>query len=180
MLNEIIKWNKEFVKKRKEKELDRPTNSHASKEALIFTCMDTRLIGLVEEAMGFKRGEVKVLKNAGNSIRNNCDDVIRSVSLGTIMMGIKEVFIVGHKDCGMAKQDLDDIKNKMIERGIPEEEINKIDLKEWTGIIDNESENVKEVVNKLKNSPYIPKDVKIHGLVIDPNSGELEVIVEDE
>lgn len=179
VLEKVLEANKKYVEARKKRGEDKPISSHAQKEVLIFTCMDTRLVGLVEEALGFKRGEVKVLKNAGNSIRDNCDDVIRSISLGTIMMGLKEVFVVGHKDCGMAKQSLEDIKNKMLERGVPKEAIDSIDLANWTGIIEDEKENVIQVVKKIKSSPFVPKDVKVHGLLIDPNSGELEVIIND-
>ncbi|KPU26724.1 hypothetical protein TR13x_08625 [Caloranaerobacter sp. TR13] len=179
ILEKILEDNKKYVRAKRERGQDKPISSHAQKEVLIFTCMDTRLVGLVEEAMGFKRGEVKVLKNAGNSIRDNCDDVIRSISLGTIMMGLKEVFVVGHKDCGMVKQSLEDIKRKMLERGIPREAIDSVDFANWTGIIEDEKENVIKVVKKIKSSPFIPKDVKVHGFLIDPNSGELEVIIND-
>jgi carbonic anhydrase len=34
---------------------------------------------------------------------------------------------------------------------------------------------VKEVVNVIRNSPYLPK-IPVHGLVIDINTGELEVV----
>ena len=44
--------------------------------------------------MGFGRGDIKILKNAGNIIRNNCSDVIRSVAVGTVLMGLKEVYVV--------------------------------------------------------------------------------------
>jgi len=37
-------------------------------------------------------------------------------------------------------------------------------------------ENVRDAVLKLKESPYIPKDVSIHGLMMDPNTGEIEVV----
>lgn len=38
-------------------------------------------------------------------------------------------------------------------------------------------ESVKESVTSLKNHPLMPSDVNIHGLVIDPHTGELKVIV---
>jgi carbonic anhydrase len=34
-------------------------------------------------------------------------------------MGLKEVYVVGHSDCGMRKQKPEDIREKMKERGIP-------------------------------------------------------------
>ncbi len=177
MIDSILGFNREFVEKRKKDDQCKEISGHARKEVMIFTCMDTRLVGLVEEAMGFRRGEVKVLKNAGNTIREGCDDVIRCVSLGALMMGIREVYVVGHKDCGMRKVSPQEIKQAMRERGIPQQAIDRIDVKKWAGIIEDEKENVVHVVNKLKNSEYIPKDIVVHGLLIDPYSGELEVVI---
>ena len=37
--------------------------------------------------------------------------------------------------------------------------------------------SIKESVELIKNHPLIPKDIKIHGLVIDPETGELNVII---
>lgn len=179
MINRILEYNKRFVQKRKEMGLDKPISSHAKQEVMIFTCMDTRLIDLVEPAMGFKRGDIKIIKNPGNSIRKNCDEIIRSISLGTIMMGLKEVYVVGHKDCGMKNLTEEEIKERMILRGIEENIIDSLgNLKEWAGIIDNEKENVRKVVTQIKSSPFIPNDVKIYGLIIDPYTGELEVVTD--
>jgi len=176
MLEKILEHNRKFVQERKAAGEDKPISGHAHKDIMVLTCMDTRLVELLEPAMGFGRGDIKILKNAGNIIRNNCSDVIRSVAVGTVLMGLKEVYVVGHSDCGMRKQKPEDIRAKMRERGIPEEAIEAIDIKEWFGLLQDEAENVKDAVLKLKNSPYIPKDVKIHGLLMDPNSGEISVI----
>ena len=51
----------------------------------------------------------------------------------------------------------------MEERGIDPEEIAKVDLKKWIGAIDGEEVNVIQTVKKIKNSPFIPEDVPIHG-----------------
>jgi len=176
MLEQILSHNKEFVKKRKEEGENVIISGHAQKEVMIFTCMDTRLVELVEQAMGFKRGEVKVIKNAGNTIREGCDDVIRCISLGTLMMGIKEVYVVGHKDCGMKKLKPEDIKVAMEQRGISQDAIDAVDIKKWSGIIKDERVNIICTVECLRNSKYIPDDVIINGLIIDPYSGEIEVI----
>lgn len=176
MLEMILEHNRKFVQERKNAGEDKPISGHAQKDVMVFTCMDTRLVELLEPAMGFGRGDIKILKNAGNIIRNNCSDVIRSVAVGTVLMGLKEVYVVGHSDCGMRKQKADDIKAKMIEKGISKDAIDSIDIEEWFGLLKDEAENIKDAVLKLRNSPYIPKDVNIYGLLMDPNTGEIEVI----
>ncbi len=177
MLEKILEHNRKFVQERSRTGEDKPISGHAHKDIMVFTCMDTRLVELLEAAMGFKRGDIKILKNAGNIIRDNCSEVIRSVAVGTIIMGLKEVYVVGHKDCGMRKQNVEDIRAKMVEKGIPQDAIEAIDIAEWFGLLKNEAENVRDAVAKLKASPYVPKDVAVHGLLMDPNSGEIEVIV---
>ena len=176
MLEKILEHNRKFVQERKNAGEDKPISGHAHKDIMVFTCMDTRLVELLEAAMGFGRGDIKILKNAGNIIRNNCSDVIRSVAVGTVLMGLKEVYVVGHKDCGMRKQTVEGIRAKMTERGIASDAIEAIDIEEWFGLLKDEAENVRDAVEKLKRSPYIPKDVYIQGLLMDPNTGEIEVI----
>ncbi|HOE57395.1 MAG TPA: carbonic anhydrase [Bacillota bacterium] len=177
MLEKILEHNRKFVQGRKNAGEDKPISGHAQKDAMVFTCMDTRLVELLEPAMGFGRGDIKILKNAGNIIRGNCSDVIRSIAVGTILMGLKEVYVVGHSDCGMRKLKADDIKAKMVERGISEDAIEAIDIEEWFGLLKDESENVRDAVLKLRESPYIPKDVKIFGLLMDPNTGGIEPVI---
>lgn len=177
MLERILEHNRKFVQERSRAGEGKPISGHAHKDIMVFTCMDTRLVELLEAAMGFERGDIKILKNAGNIIRSNCSDVIRSVAVGTVIMGLKEVYVVGHKDCGMRKQNVEDIRVKMMAKGIPQEAIEAIDIAEWFGLLKDETENVKDAVVKLKESPYIPKDVAIHGLIMDPNTGEIEVVV---
>lgn len=63
-------------------------------------------------------------------------------------------------------------------RGVDEKALSDVDLKDWIGAIDGEEENVREVVEKLKESPFIPEDVPIHGLIIDLYDGKLKVLVE--
>lgn len=176
MLDEILNYNKDFVENRRKQGLDKKISSHAQKGVMIFTCMDTRLVGLVEDAMGFERGQVKVLKNAGNTLRRNSEDVLRCIALGALVMGIKEVFVVGHRDCGMQKLTAEKIRQAMRERCIDESAIDSVDLEEWAGIISDEADNVREVVRAIKEYKFMPKDVKVHGMLMDPYSGELEVV----
>ena len=138
--------------------------------------MDTRLTGgFLEQAMGLKRGDAKTIKNAGNNVLDR--DVIRSVAAAIFSLGAEEVMVVGHFDCGMTNVDVEKLKSRMEWRGIATEEIAKVDLKEWIGSIDSEESNVVKGVKKLKDSQLIPDDVAIHGLIIDPLTGLIDVLI---
>ena len=84
---------------------------------------------------------------------------------------------VGHTECGMAGADAEALKEKMLARGIKEEDIAQFDLAEWIGGFESEEQNVIDVVEKIKNHPLIP-DVPVHGLIIDIVTGELKVLVD--
>ena len=87
------------------------------------------------------------------------------------------MLVVGHTECGMAGADVEALKEKMLARGIKEEDIAKYDLSKWIGGFDDEEENIKNVVEKIKNHPLIP-DVPVHGLILDVVTGELKVLVD--
>lgn len=174
MLNDVLKANKSFVKEFEPEKL-----SHIPQKKLaIVTCMDTRLTGFLEPAMGIKRGDAKIIKNAGNAAVDR--DVIRSVAAAIYALGAEEVMVVGHYDCGMANVDPEKLITAMKERGVDEETLSQVDLKEWIGAIDSEEGNVLQVVKKIKESPFIPDDVPVHGLIIDLYDGKLKVLVKDE
>ena len=172
LLYEVLKSNKEFVEEFDEVKL----SNIPEKKLAIVTCMDTRLTnGFLEEAMGIKRGDAKIIKNAGSNVLDH--DIIRSVAAAIFSLDVEEIMLVGHSDCGMANVDSEKLKSNMEKRGIATEEIVKVDLKEWIGAIESEEANVVEGVKKLKNSPFIPDDVLIHGLIIDPITGKVDVLI---
>ena len=172
MLDEILANNKKFVEEFEGEKL----SHHPQKKLAILTCMDCRLSGFLEPALGIERGDAKIIRNAGNTIVG--EDAVRSIAAAIFSLGAEEVLVVGHTECGMAGSDPEALKQKMIDGGIDEAEIEKIDLKSWSGVFDDETENVISTVETIRNHPLIP-DVPIHGLMIDIVSGELEVVVDD-
>ncbi len=173
MLDNVLQANEEFVKEFEPEKL-----SHLpQKKLVIVTCMDTRLTGFLEPAMGIARGDAKIIKNAGNTIIDR--DVIRSVAAAIYALGAEEVMVVGHYECGMANVDPEKLRSTMKARGIDEKTLSGVDLKEWIGAIESEEENVLNGVRKIKESPFIPDDVPVHGLIIDLYDGKLKVLAED-
>jgi carbonic anhydrase len=149
------------------------------RQLAIFTCMDTRLVDFLEPAMGIKRGEAKVIKNAGNSVTGPFEATIRSLIVGIFELGVKEVFVIGHLDCGVSHTTSQGLTEKMLARGISPDAIKMIEkeLEDWLDHFHHPINNVKEVVDKIRKNPLIPKDVPIHGLMFNPHTGELEVVV---
>jgi len=175
-LDSIMEANKNFVRPNAFPPLPKAPN----KQIAIFTCMDTRLVDFLEPAMGLKRGEAKVIKNAGNTIVDPMSGaVIRSLVAGIFMLGVEEIFVIGHRDCGMAAIDADSVKQVMISRGISPEmiEIHVPDLKQWLGIFSHPVQNIERVVKIIRYNPLIPKDVSIHGLLFCPNDGHLDIVI---
>ena len=172
LLNEVLESNKEFVE-----EFDEVKLSHMPKKKLaIVACMDTRLTdGFLEQSMGINRGDAKIIKNAGNNVLDR--DVIRSVAAAIFALGAEEVMLVGHHDCGMAGADPEKLKANMLKKGISPDEIAKIDISQWIGAIETEEANVIKGVEKIKNSPFIPANVPVHGLIMDPITGKIDVLV---
>jgi carbonic anhydrase len=158
-----------------------PLTKNPKKQFAIFTCMDTRLVDFLEPAMGIRRGDAKVIKNAGNTLVDPLHGgVIRSLVAAIFMLGVDEIFVIGHEDCGMATVDPQQLKKDMVDRGISVADIDKHvpDLAQWIGAFGCPHENVADVVTKIRVNPLIPTDVPIHGLIFCPNDGRLEVIVD--
>ena len=175
ILDEILTANKSFTEKNKG--VLKEFSSKPQKQVAILTCMDTRLVDFLEPALGIKRGDAKVIKNAGNTIRPGCSEGVRSLAAAVYLLGVNEIFVIGHSECGMANVDRELLIDKMKAEGVPEEAIDAIDVIEWIGSFGDTEENVRQTAEIVRNSPYIPKRVPVHGLLFHPQSGELKVIV---
>jgi carbonic anhydrase len=67
----------------------------------------------------------------------------------------------------------------MLARGVPAEAINAItpSLADWVGAFRDPERNVRDVVRVIRESPLLPDDVPVHGLIFDPASGRLDLLV---
>lgn len=180
-LEQILAVNKAFVTNVTEEfKLAAATVSKVPRKKLaIFTCMDTRLVEFLEPALGIRREDAVVIKNAGNSITGSFEATIRSLVIAIFELGIQEIMVIGHEDCGVAHSTAQDIIEKMRKRGISYDAIKMIkdELEIWLDHFHRPHDNVCQVVDKIKNNPLIPADVPIHGLIFEPHTGEISVLV---
>lgn len=149
-----------------------------AKGAAVVTCMDARLVDMLPKAMGFKRGDAHFIQNAGSTKTPTDEGVIRSLAAAIAMGGITEIFVVGHTGCGMATDAMRLIEG-LSNRGIKRDALGNRDIREWFGVISGVDNNVRDMVLAIRNHPAIPKDVPIHGLVVETDTGRLRHLVSD-
>lgn len=176
MINEILRHNREFVASREYEKF--ATSKYPDKKIAIVTCMDTRLVELLPAALGVRNGDVKMIKNAGGVITNPFDSTMRSILVAVYELGVEEIMVIGHTNCGVQGMDAEHMLHLMRERGIPEEHIDLmmhcgIDLKSWLHGFEDTPAAVKETVDLISHHPLIPKDVAVKGYVIDSETGAL-------
>ncbi|MGO5426658.1 beta-class carbonic anhydrase [Fusobacterium mortiferum] len=179
-LEEILKFNEEFVEKKEYEKYN--TTKYPDKKIAILSCMDTRLTELLPKALDLKNGDAKIIKNAGGTVIHPFGSAMRSLLICVYEFDIKEIFIIGHYDCGVSSMDTDKMIKKMIEKGIDVQTLDTlsragIKVKKWLHGFDCVEESVRESVTKVKNHPLMPSNVAIHGLIMDPLTGRLDVAV---
>ncbi|MBN7773987.1 beta-class carbonic anhydrase [Clostridium aminobutyricum] len=179
MIDELMKFNKEFVEnKQYEKYI---AGKYPDKKIAILSCMDARLTELLPAALGLKNGDVKIIKNAGGVISSPVGSVMRSLVVAIYTLGVEEILVIGHYDCGMQNLDVNEIIKKMENRGVSEEKIEfmkycGVDFDKWLSGFECVEESVSETVKFIKNHPLIPSDIHVDGLIMDPTTGKVDRI----
>ena len=181
LLTEILAFNDVFVQEKKYEQY--ATTKFPDKHVVILTCMDTRLTELLLKSMNFKNGDVKVIKSAGAVITHPFGGIMRSLLVAVYELQADEVFIIGHHDCGMSSIDVNEITSKMVDRGVDSSlfktlNYSGIDMKDWLYGFNDVTESVKNSVDLIVNHPLMDKNVPVHGLVIHPETGKLDVIID--
>ncbi|MEK3980666.1 carbonic anhydrase [Psychrobacillus sp. FSL K6-2836] len=181
LISGILEYNKQFVENKEYEKYK--TTKFPNKKMVILTCMDTRLVELLPQAMNFKNGDVKLIKNAGAIVSHPFGSVMRSILIALYDLGAKEVAIVGHHGCGMKGLEPNSFLEKCEQDGLDKDIVNTlsnagIDIKGWLTGFQSVEESIEQSVKMVKNHPMFPKNVSVHGLVIHPETGKLDVVVD--
>ncbi|MFJ5964498.1 beta-class carbonic anhydrase [Bacillus sp. NPDC093026] len=181
-LEQIFQHNREFVSEKHYEPYK--VGKFPEKKLVILTCMDTRLLELLPQAMGLRNGDAKIIKNAGAIVSHPFGSVMRSILLAIYELKAEEVCIVGHHECGMAGLAAGPLLEKVKARGIEEKCLNivensGVDLKGWLTGFHSVEESVTQSVQLVTQHPLMPNDVAVHGLVIHPATGKLDIVVKD-
>jgi carbonic anhydrase len=135
-----------------------------ARQLAVVACMDARIN--VYAVLGLEEGESHVIRNAGGVIT---DDEIRSLAISQRLLGTEEIVLIHHTDCGMLTFTDDEFKKSIQdETGIKPE---------WAAeAFPDLAEDVRQSINRIKSSPFIPKKDSVRGFVFDVATGKLDEV----
>jgi carbonic anhydrase len=112
--------------------------------------------------LGLDLGDAHVIRNAGGVVT---EEVIRSLAISQHKLGTTEVVLIGHTKCGLEGLDGDEFAAKLDAEGQP---------RDWSiGAFDDVNQSVREGVERIKASPFIPAKESVRGFVYDVDAGAL-------
>src|SRR3954467_1833450 len=144
---------------------DAGTPGRAARGLAVVTCMDSRINPL--GMLGLEPGDAKILRNAGARVT---DDVLRTLVLAVHLLDVNRIMVVAHTDCRMTKVTDDEVHEEMLARGVDTRSL------EFRTISDQRRELALDV-QRIRSSPYLPKDLPVIGAVYDVVTGLIEVAV---
>jgi carbonic anhydrase len=143
---------------------------------IALTCIDPRLNAFFPNALALPAEEFIWLRNAGNIVTGPLTSTMRSLALACAVKGGREIAIIGHTDCQVARtttmQLLDKLKTLGVERHLLPENIS-----EFFGTFGSERQNVIKACDFVRNSPLIGPKIPVHGLLLDIETGKLDWVV---
>lgn len=132
----------------------------------VVTCMDSRIEPL--QMLGLRPGDAKILRNAGARVT---DDVLRTLVLAVHLLGVRRILVVPHLKCRMSAQDEADVHAAIFAAsGI---DTRSLELRPSPDV----AATLRADVQRIRSSPYLPKDLAVGGVVYDVDTGRLERVI---
>ncbi len=180
-LQDILAFNTEFVQAGQYKPF--LTDRYPDKRMVILTCMDSRLLELLPKAMNLRNGDAKIIQNAGAIVSHPFGSVMRSILVAVYTLMAEEILVVGHYDCGMTGLNSKAVLTKAKAAGIPQSTFDTlnhagINLSQWLTGFNSVEEGVTQSVEMIRSHPLLPRDLPVHGLIIHPETGKLDVLTD--
>lgn len=178
-VEDILAHNRSFVEQR---EFERyATNKYPDKKLAIVSCMDTRLTELLAAALGLKNGDAKIIKVAGGEVSHPFGSVMRSLLIAVCELGVEDVMVVAHTNCGAQHMSGASMVENMKRLGVSPERIEfarhcGIDFDHWLAGFGDTEEAVRKSVDMVRKHPVMPPHVRVGGYVMDSKTGELTAI----
>jgi carbonic anhydrase len=137
------------------------------RQLAIVACMDSRMD--IFEMLGLAHGDAHIIRNAGGVVT---EDVVRSLVLSQRVVGTREIMLIHHTDCALARIDEDDFKAELeAEYGIKPR---------WAlECFRDPYQDVRQSMSRLYRTPYLRHRDHIRGFVYDVADGLLKEVEPD-
>jgi carbonic anhydrase len=134
------------------------------RKVAVLACMDARLDPA--RVLGLEEGDAHVIRNAGGVAS---DDALRSLAISQHLLGTEEIVLLNHTDCGMLTFTDEDFAQKMeAETGI---------RPEWRTLSFTDlDEDVRKTLERIRESPFIPRTDNVRGFVYEVETGRLREV----
>ncbi|XVS66987.1 beta-class carbonic anhydrase [Actinosynnema sp. CA-299493] len=136
-----------------------------AKHVAVLACMDARID--VYRVLGLNEGEAHVIRNAGGVVT---EDEIRSLAISQRLLGTVEIILIHHTDCGMLTFTDDGFKKAI------QDEVGVKPSWAAESFTDLDTD-VRQSIERIRNSPYIPVKDSIRGFVFDVATGKLDEVL---
>lgn len=164
-LEEMLQANQRQAERFTQGSLPMPPARHIA----IVTCMDARVEPL--SFLDLNLGDAHVIRNAGGRVSQ---DALRSLVISEELLGTDTILVIHHTDCGMLTFGNEQLREKVGHDlgAAAQQAADQIDFLPFTDL----AASVRADVEAIKNSPLIPQNVPVFGLIYDVRTGKLEVI----
>ena len=157
------------------------TDKYPDKKLAIVSCMDTRLTELLSAALGLKNGDAKIIKVAGAEVAHPFGSVMRSLLIAVCELGVEDVMIVAHTNCGAQHMSGKAMVENMRRLGVADDRIEfvrhcGIDFDRWLAGFGDTEQAVRASVDMVRSHPVMPPHVRVGGYIMDSTTGRLAVV----
>jgi carbonic anhydrase len=162
VFDDLMEHNKGYAKRFALGHLQTPP----IKQLVILTCMDSRMD--LEQLLGLSVGDAHMIRNAGGIAT---DDAIRSLILSTQLLGTRAIAVIQHTQCGLMSITDEEFRWRLsAETG---RDTSHMRFHAFRDI----DQNITEQVLRIRENPFLPKQVQVRGYAYDVTTGALREVV---
>ena len=134
--------------------------ARAARGLAILTCMDSRIEPLA--MLGLQPGDAKILRNAGARVT---DDVLRTLTLATYLLGVERAMVIAHTNCLMAQTSESDVRKALRDVGGPDSDVSYL-------VTNDQEATLRSDVERVRSLPAFDR-LDVGGFIYDVDTGRL-------
>jgi len=138
------------------------------RKLVILTCMDSRMD--LEQLLGLRVGDAHMIRNAGGLAT---DDAIRSLILSTHLLGTRSIAVIQHTECGLMSISDEEFRWRLA--NFTGQDASHLRFHAFRDL----DQNVREQLVRIRDNPFLPREIVVRGFVYDVKRGNLREVLAD-